>query len=255
VIGIIDAGMVGRIDDVLQKQIEDILLAAGDRDAGRLLDAVTRVCGKPRNLDRSALRVELSEFFEEYATQSADQFNVSGALTGIAGILHKHRLVLPGRLSMLIKCLIILEGTGRLLSPDFNLAQLLQPWRKIIVSRRFSPMAQLKTIRRLYADWEGLAESVPKVARSVLDRMEDGRFAVRIEHQHLKSGVNRLVVGMFISSLLIGSAILIAWRFPPLIAGQSVFGVLGYALAVAFGFRMLWVNRDRFVSDKEGDWE
>ena len=46
-IGLLDAGMVGRIDDKFRRQIEDILMAAGDRDADRLTDAVTRVCGMP----------------------------------------------------------------------------------------------------------------------------------------------------------------------------------------------------------------
>lgn len=254
-IGLLDAGMVGRIDETMQRQVEDILLAAGERDAGRLTDAVTRICGTPRDLDRAALSTNLMEFFEEYGTQDLSQFNVSGALRGISNILHNHGLILPGKLSLLIRCLIELEGTGRSLSPAFNLAELLGPWRDTILWQRYSPKARLKKLAHLYGDWEDLAQSVPKVARNMLDRMDQGRFAIRIEHQHLKSGVNRLVVGLFISSLLIASAILIARGVPPTIRGQSLFGIVGYAVAVVFGFRMLWVNRDKLVSDRDGDWE
>ncbi|HWB52779.1 MAG TPA: AarF/ABC1/UbiB kinase family protein, partial [Tepidisphaeraceae bacterium] len=152
-IGLLDAGMVGRIDETFRRDIEDILLAAGDRDAERLTNAVTRVCGIPRGFDRAGLSMDLTEFFEEYGAQSVGEFDVSGALTGVAGILHQHRLILPGKLSMLIKCLIILEGTGRLLNPAFSLIDLLRLWRKTILWRRFSPKARLKTLRRRYMQW------------------------------------------------------------------------------------------------------
>lgn len=254
-IGLLDAGMVGRIDEEFRKQIEDILLAAGDRDAQRLTDAVTRVCGTPHDLDRAALSSDLTEFFEEYGNQAVGQFNVGGALTAVTAILHQHRLILPGKLSMLIKCLALLEGTGRLLSPSFNLVELLLPWRKTIVLRRFSPKSRVRTVRRLLADWERMAESIPRVVQTTLDRLEDGNFAIRLQHQHLKSAANRLIVGLFISALLLASAILISRDVPPRIWGISVFGMVGYVIALVFGFRMLWVNRDNLVSDREGDWE
>jgi ubiquinone biosynthesis protein len=156
---------------------------------------------------------------------------------------------------MLIKCLILLEGTGQLLSPDFNLAELLEPWRQRFVRQRFSPRARLREIRRLYTDWERTAEEFPKVVSRLMDRVEQGKFAIHVEHEHLKSAVNRLVVGLFISALLVSSAILIARDMPPLVWGVSVVGLIGYVIAAFFGFRMLWVNRDRFVTRRHGDWE
>jgi ubiquinone biosynthesis protein len=254
-IGLLDAGMVGRIDETFRKQIEDVLLAAGDRDSRRLVDAVTRVCGTPKDLDRAGLSADLTEFFDEAGSQAVGEFNVSGTLTGVAGILHRHRLILPGKVSMLLKCLIILEGTGRLLNPSFNLIELLKPWRKTILWRRFSPKVRLKNLFRLYGDWERMTETVPRVVLNTMDRLENGKFAVRLEHRHLKSAANRVVVGMFVSSLLLASSILIVRNMPPLIWGVSVVGLLGYVVAVVFGVHMLWVNRDKLVEDRDGDWE
>ena len=56
------------------------------------------------------------------------------------------KLILPGNVSMLIKCLILLEGTSRLLNPKFNLAELLEPWRQRLTREQFSPMPQIKGI-------------------------------------------------------------------------------------------------------------
>lgn len=254
-IGLLDAGMVGRLDDPMRMRIAEVLLAAGDRDAERLTDAVLRISGTPEKLDRAVLSADLTDFFDEYGTQAVGQFNVSGALTAITVILHDHKLMLPGNISMLIKCLILLEGTGRLLNPAFNLAEVLEPWRKKFVRQRFSPRAQAKQFRRLFVDWERAAEALPKVTTRVLDRLEQGHFAIHLEHQHLKSAVNRLVVGLFISSLLVGSAILIASDVPPMVWGVSVPGMLGYIAAVVFGIRTIWINRDKFVQRRTGDWD
>jgi ubiquinone biosynthesis protein len=254
-IGLLDAGMVGRIDDSFRRQVEDVLLAAGDRDAERLTEAITRICGTPRDLDRAELSTDLTDFFEQYGAQAIGAFNVSGALTGVMDILHHHHLVLPGRLSMLIKCLVILEGTGRLLSPSFSLVEILRPWRKTILWHRYSPKARVRNLRRLHHEWDLLLESLPKISFSLIDRLEKGNFAVRLEHRHLKSASNRLVVGFFVSALLVASAILIARNVPPLARGVSVFGMVGYMIASLFGFRMLWLNRDKIISRSDDDWD
>jgi ubiquinone biosynthesis protein len=254
-IALLDAGMVGRIDEPFLFQIEDILLAAGDRDAEALTDAVTRVCGKPPDLDRAALSAALTEFFQEFGTQAVGQFNVSGALTAVSEILHEHKLVLPGKLSMLIKCLMLLEGTGRLLSPAFNLVELLLPWRKRIIMRRFSPAARLKLLRRLYSELERSADVLPRLIAGLVERLDKGTFAIRLEHRHLKSASNRLVVGLFISSMLIGSCVMLASNVRPTAWGISIIGALGLVIAVVFGFRMIWLNRDTKVSHRHGDWD
>jgi ubiquinone biosynthesis protein len=252
-IGLLDAGMVGRLDDKVRKQIEDMLMAAGDRDAERLTDAVTRVCGLPADLDRAALSADLTELFEDFGTQSVGDLNVSGALVRVTEILHAHKLILPGRLSMLIKCLILLEGTGRLLSPTFSLAEVLAPWRVKFLLRRFSPEAQLKNARKLFSDWQRMFESVPKVLSNTLDRLEAGKFAVRLEHQHLKTSMNRLITGLLVSALLVGSSILLGRNVPPSVRGISIPGALGYLASFAFGLRMIWLNREKRRSGR--DWE
>jgi ubiquinone biosynthesis protein len=244
-IGLLDAGMVGRLDERVRKQIQDMLMAAGDRDAERLTDAVTRVCGVPRDLDRAALSADLTELFEDFGTQSVGELDVSGALVRVTEILHTHKLVLPSRLSMLIKCLILLEGTGRLLSPAFSLAQVLAPWRVKFLLRRFSPEAQFKNARQVFADWQRMAESVPKIISGMLDRLESGTSVIRLEHRHMKSAMNRVVTGTFTSALLVASSILLARSVPPTVRGVSIPGAIGYLASVLFGLRMIWVNRDK----------
>ena len=42
-------------------------------------------------------------------------------------------------MTMLLKVLVMLEGTGKRLVPDFSLTQILKPYRKKMMARRISP--------------------------------------------------------------------------------------------------------------------
>ena len=138
-VGILDGGMVGRIDDELRERIVEILLAAADRDAPRLAEVIALISKAPANLDRGGLSADLMEVFSQYGTQGVGQFDVGGALTAVTRIMHEYNLFMPSRLSMLIKCLIVLEGTGKGLNANFSLAELLEPFRRQFVLQQLSP--------------------------------------------------------------------------------------------------------------------
>jgi ubiquinone biosynthesis protein len=242
-IGILDAGMVSRIDDDLRENIIEILLAAADRDAPRLADMIAQICKAPANLDRASLSADLMEVFGQYGMQSVGQFDVGGALTAVTRILHEYNLFMPSRLSMLMKCLIVLEGTGKVLSANFNLAELLEPFRRQFILQQLSPETWLRKGKRLRRDLERLAESIPRGLNTLLEQLQSGHFAVRIKHPPLERSVNRMVYGLCTSALLLASALLWINKVPPTIRGVSILGVSGYLFAAFLAARVLWLIR------------
>jgi ubiquinone biosynthesis protein len=242
-VGILDGGMVGRIDDDLRERIVQILLAAADRDAPRLADLIATICRAPASLDRGGLSGDLLEVFGQYGTQSVDKFDVGGALTAITRLLHEYNLLMPSRLSMLIKCLILLEGTAKGLSASFNLAELLEPFRRQFVLQQLSPEAFLRKANRLRRDWEVLAEAIPRGLDNLLEQLQAGHFAVRIKHPPLEASINRMVYGLCTSALLIASSLLWIHGVPPTIRGVSIIGLTGYLFACFLAARILWLIR------------
>jgi ubiquinone biosynthesis protein len=242
-VGILDAGMVGRLDDDLREQIVEVLLAAADRDAPRLAAVIAVVCKAPANLDRGGLSADLTEVFSQYGMQAVDQFDVGGALTAVTRIMHEYDLFMPSRLSMLIKCLILLEGTGKGLNAGFNLASLLEPYRREFMVKQYSPETWLRKLKRMRREWEMLAESIPRGVNTLLEQLQSGHFAVRVKHPPLETSVNRMVYGLCTSALLIASALLWIHQVPPTIYGISILGAAGYLVAVFLAARVLWMIR------------
>jgi len=246
VIGLLDYGMVGRIDERLHEDIAEALVAVGNQDAGHLTAIITRVGAVPPELDRAALSLDVADFLAHYGTQSLDRFDLSGALNEMTEIMRRYHIMLPARIAMLIKVLVTLEGTSRLLSPKFSLVELMAPYRRKMLWRMLSPGRRLRKMRRLYSELERMVEALPRGVVDILEQVQTGKFDVHLDHRGLEPSVNRLVLGMLASALFLGSTLLLARKVPPLFGiawlGMqeiSALGAAGCVVSVALGLR-LW---------------
>ncbi len=238
-IGLLDFGMVARLDESLREDIEDMLIAIVTQDAQRLTSLVMRLGAAPPGLDESALSVDLSEFVSHYANQPMDAFDLAGALSEMIEIIQRYHIALPSSFAMLIKVLVMLEGTARLLEPNFSLMELIEPYQKKMLLRRLSPARQMRKMRRIYGEVEQLAEILPRRLRDILQQVDAGKFDVHLDHRGLEPSVNRLALGMLTSALILGSSLLISQNVWPLWGVVSVPGTLGAALSAFLGWRLL----------------
>jgi ubiquinone biosynthesis protein len=242
-IGLLDYGMVGRIDEALREDIEELLLAIVDHDSQRLGAIVMRVGSTPPGLDEAALNVDLADFVAQYGHQPVERFELAAALREMTDLVRRHRIVLPASMTMLLKVLVMLEGAGRRLSPTFSLVDVLQPYRKKMLARRLSPQRHMRKVRRIAYEIEQLAEVFPRRLRDILQQVQAGRFDVHLDHRGLEPSVNRLVLGMLTSALFLGSVLLVTNNVLPLgfwpLDGLSAPGLLGVGLSAYLGLRLL----------------
>ncbi|MBX3435283.1 MAG: AarF/ABC1/UbiB kinase family protein [Pirellulales bacterium] len=243
VLGLLDFGMVGRIDDALREDIEDLLAAVVEQDSQQLTAVVMRIAATPPGLNESALGIDLADFVAHYAHQQADKFELAAALTEMLDVMRRHQIVLPTAATMLLKVLVMLEGAGRRLSPRFSLMDVLRPYRKQMLKRRMSPMRQFRKARRIAYEMEQLAEVFPRRIRDILQQVQTGRFDVHLDHRGLEPSVNRLVAGLITSALFLGSVLMVVnhvwplWFWP--VKDVSAPGLAGLGVSLMFGLR-LW---------------
>lgn len=239
VIGLLDCGMVGRVDEELREQIEDLLMAAIDRDSKRLQECVVELGEVPTDFDRTMLQNDLVNFVDDYGGQSIDEFDLSGSLNGMIEIIRKHHILLPSKVSLLIKMLVMLEGTAHQLSPDFNIIELLEPYRAESIKRRLSPQRAWRKLQSAQRDWTRLAETLPSDVADIMNRIRRGSFNINLEHRKLDSITNRLVLGILTAALFVGSASLWSNDVPPKLGSVSLPGSMGCAVAVYLGFTLV----------------
>lgn len=237
-IGLLDVGMVGRIDAALHDRIERGILAVMQSDANVLTEIVIQVGDMPPKLDAIALEGEIAEQLAFYWGMPLEQFQLGTALNDLTDAIRRYHIMLPPPLAMLLRVLIILEGTGRLLSPKFNLVELLEPYRRSFAMKRITPKRLLRRFMASAQDWNDLMHGLPRQLASILRMVNRQEIGVQLSHRHLEPSVNRLVFGLMISALFVGSAMMWAAKAPPLISETSVFGVLGCAAGLIFGWRL-----------------
>ncbi|MCF7962837.1 MAG: AarF/ABC1/UbiB kinase family protein, partial [Pirellula sp.] len=247
-IGLIDFGMVGRIDDSLRGTIEEMLWAIVYQDSALLTSLVKRAGKIPVNIDEAQLSNDVADLIAAYGSQPLDSLDLTGALNDATDILHRHRITLPSQMGLLLKTLITLEGTIRMTSPGFSILEAIQPMMGRIRRNRFSPNRQLRRLRRLYVELEGLMERLPSQISSLMEMVQEGRLDVQLSHRGLSPSINRLVLGLLTSSLLLGSSILMASKVPPLLFMNggpmglqdiSILGLFGFLTSIMVAFRIL----------------
>lgn len=238
VVGVLDCGMTGRLDERVRDEIENLLLAVAQSDALSLTAAVTRLAASPGEGSREHLLAELTEFVGDHTSRPLNEIELGPALNQLAGIIRRHQLILPAGVSLLLRTLMLLDGTAQLLSPRFSLAALIQPYYRQAISRRFAPRRLLLRLQRNFRDWDAFLQTLPNDLNETFARVRAGKFQVHLDHRHLDPVVNRLVLGIVVAALFLGSSLLWSMEAPPLLFGVSIVGAAGYLVAVWLGWRL-----------------
>ena len=259
-IGLLDFGMVGRIDERLHEDTSEMLVALSNLDAEHTTAMILRLGKTPSDLDRSALSLDVADFLSYYASQSLEKFDLSGALNEMMEQIRRYHIMLPARIVMLLKALVTLEGTARQVSPKFSLVEMIQPYRSKLLWRRFSPMRRLRKLHRLFSEVEHLVDVLPQGIADIIEQMQGGRFDIHLDHRGLEPSVNRLVLGMLASALFRSASLMLSRDvppridFPPIFPNISAPGLAAAAVSIALGMR-LWraINKSGHLDRKKKD--
>jgi ubiquinone biosynthesis protein len=264
-VGLLDFGMVGRIDEKLRADIEEMLWAVAVKDSALLTSLVKRVGKAPSDIDETALAEDVSDLIAIYGNQPIDRIDLAGALNDATDILHRHRVILPSQLGVLIKTLVTLQGTISQTSPQFSLLQVIEPMFRKLWWNRYSPRRQARRLRRMVVEVEGLVEKLPSQISSLMEIVQAGKLDVHLSHRGLSPSINRLVLGLLTSSLLLGSSVLMAYDVPPLLfmdggpfglKDLSLIGFLGFMFSFLVAFRiMLAINKSGHLDTQSDESE
>jgi ubiquinone biosynthesis protein len=239
VVGVLDCGMVQRLDDELRETIEDLLLALVRGDAQTVTDTVWDLSTSPPTLGRRRLHADVTEVLADYQGQTIGEVDIGALLNSLTKVIHRNQLFLPPGVSLLLRTLTELEGTAKLLNPSFRLTELVQPYAEESYRRRLAPKRVWLRMARSAREWDRVLRAIPGDLNDLLQGMRAGTLSVHLEHRRLDPVVNRLVLGLLTSSLLLGSSLLWSMRAEPLVRGVSLFGAIGYGLAFVMGLGLL----------------
>jgi ubiquinone biosynthesis protein len=247
-IGVIDFGMVGTVDATTQEYLVNVLLAVTKQDTPRLVDALLALGITHQATDRQGLEQDIAQLLSRYYGQALGELKVGPFLQETQAIVRSHHLQLPSPLALLLKTVIMSEGMGTQLDPNFHLAETLAPYAQRMVLRQFSPFFWTKRVGQAGLDAAWLGVELPQQLRRLLQTLERGELQmnmqpVRVEPlmHRLEQISNRIVLGILAAAFINGLAILMSVYHP---AGwQQWAGTLfsiGFFAALALGVAIAW---------------
>ncbi|MBS0261359.1 MAG: AarF/ABC1/UbiB kinase family protein [Planctomycetes bacterium] len=216
VLGLIDYGMVGRLEEDKREQLIDLLLAVGKNNVKECVKQVLQI-GKPfRPVDRPLLTSDIRDFIEGYYGIPLEQIDVGRLLSDFVLILATHSIRYPADLMLLIRAIITLEGVAAELDPDFNLARHLVPVLTPLVQERYNPQRIANRFVAEAKTFAGVLHDLPIHVGRTLEKLSHDDLRIHLEHEHLDRLIseldrssNRVVIGLVMSALIMASALVI----------------------------------------------
>jgi len=239
-LGIIDEGMVVRIDDRTQEQFEELYDALVGGSGADFTDALLATCKHPPDVDRDALTDDVVALMDKYGEGLFGKMRADDAIHDLAAVVHKHQLSFPAKIEMLLQVVAELEGTSRLLDADFRLMPLLEANRPKLLQERFTPAAIERRLGSFARGWRRRGHELLDTIDVVGERLRSGNLELRVTHTALDPVANRLVQGLISAALLVASAILWQARAVPVVRGVPILAAAGLAVSVLIAGRLLY---------------
>ncbi|MBW4095161.1 MAG: hypothetical protein HIU81_07165 [Acidobacteria bacterium] len=191
-----------------------------------------------------------------YHGKALGQLQITPLISQLLSMVRRHHLLLPREMAMILKMLLMTEGMGARLDPEFSLAEVLKPFAARLSMERFTPRELAKMLSQLGLSVVDAGMTLPETLDTLRQHLDDG-FQVHLRAAELEPLVtraerigNRLVAGMVISAFIRGlggmatadSDRLRKWSTPLAAGGVGALSALGAYLA--------WTGRPRPFSGR-----
>lgn len=248
VIGLIDFGMVGRLDDSFRASLLRLALALTSQDTERLVDELLILGAAHGRVNRQALKRDLDHFLARNYNKSLQEMAASHMFNDMMAVALRHHLQLPADLTLLAKVIGMSESIGAQLNPNFQFLVFAEPYFRHFWLESLSPQLYARRMAISIFNWAELGLDLPHQLRRLLLDLERGNLAVTTRYEGLEQiridlnrVVNRLAMSILTSAVIISLTLLTAVYQPP---GwndwRGWFFSLALVAAVLFALWLLW---------------
>ena len=242
---LLDFGNVGIIRPDRRDEFMRVLYAIVNSDVELFLGAFDGLGVSIREEDVDPLKDELYVILQETRAYELGQYDIEESMREISGILYRYRIQVPANLMLMMKVIIMVEGIGVKLDPEFNFISRVEPYLdEIVADQLLSPERIERASRKVASDVLGL----PQALNESLKRLAEGRLRVEMSDPELKrveQSIDRasykLLLGMLVAAIIIGLSLVVALETP--LSGWLLYGVIagsGFAaLMVVYALRSM----------------
>lgn len=248
VIGVLDFGTVGRLDEKDRANLARLFIAGVQLDAEGIVDQLQRMGVANYRVDRFGLERDIKRILTRYYGLPIYEIDAQEISKAVQPILYEYKLYIPTDYYLLMKTVIMMQGVGLKLDPDFDIYEAAQPYIGKLFRRMWMPSSWGPDVIRMALDWKDFATILPRKTSRILDQLERGQLTVQAELPQLEPTINmidklinRIIFSVLVAALVVALALLLprldyAWPW-----GLLTWIIVGAFFALLFlAFRLSW---------------
>ncbi len=251
-VALIDFGIIGFLDKEMMNHIAEILMGYNEHDYNHVIEAFFEMGLLDDDIDLKEFRQDLIEISEPFYGRNLKHIRMGDVFNKIVSIALKHRIRLPHNLILLFKTLVQVESLGRTLDNEADILGTLRPYARNLLKRTKLSPDILKDVMYDLKDIGVHLKRFPSLSSKLLRQVIANKLRFEVFHLGFENidkdfgkGINRLTVGVIISSTLIAAAQIInsqnriaVLSFPSIglkIPLTTLLGLIGYHVATILG--------------------
>jgi len=239
-LGIIDTGMVVRVDEATREQFVELMDALVSGSSTDFAEALLATCEHPPGTDSASLADDLDGLMTIYGNRSVRSIDAGQAIRDLAAVVHDHRLLLPAKISMLLQVVTELEGTSRLLDADFRVMPMLESYQQKLLEQEWSPQAIEQRLTSTARRWRREQRRLVSTIEVIGEGLRSGNLNLKLTHAGNDRVANRLIEGIITAALLLASSILWQARAVPVVGGVPILAAVALAISVLLAAHLLF---------------
>lgn len=241
-VGLIDFGVVGRLNSKTQASIANMLLALAKEDYERLAYEYVDMAPFSEKVNVDIFAKELRELISPYYGLTLKDVNLGKILMKSAGIAGRHNIRVPADLLLFFKSIIAIEGMGRKIDPAFDFLQYSLEFAGELVKIQYGPDRIMGEFTQVIRESKNFINGLPRQLNFFLRKINSPDHAIRIDIKELKglkksvqTGSNLLFLSVVMSSLILSSSFIFVHPTNNHIWGMPTMSFIGYSLAGILG--------------------
>lgn len=239
--------MMGSVTDSDKEILAELLIYLSNRDVQGLQKVLLDEFSLDKELiDPKELEYYIIDFFDTYSHVKIGEINVDEAVEGLNTLFFDFKIRVPPNLLLLLKAMVIIEGIGLKLYPDYNIIENIVPFAKRLLETKISSKSLITKVGSGLLQTSKLLENFPGDMGEILKKFKEGKLHMEFEHKGLNPLIdkmetvsNRLSFSLVLAAFIIGSSFLVIAGLPPFVYGISLLGLVGFGISALLALKLL----------------
>ena len=216
-IGYVDFGMMGRLNSRNRELLKQCMVAIFNNDIREVERILLVLCDSNNDIDHTKLCKDIELILDKNKSVGISDINITKFVNELIDVLGKNGIKVPKDITMLVRGIVVLEGTLEIVSPNISLMEVFEnKIKQNTLGNYFNKDNLIREVGYLFSSISSL-NRIPYDLHNFFNSINRGDTKINIElsdsNKYLnrfEKMIHRIVVCILDVAFIIGASLLVA---------------------------------------------